>query len=104
MFRLVLVSESVPSATVMSRAAAPTKGASRPVSASAMALSRAACAASSTAAVALAAVADPIAGCDSGNRVSAEPHDHLVSRQTERIGGDLRHRGVSAGADVVCGG
>jgi hypothetical protein len=35
-----------------------------------MALSRAACAASSTAAVALAAVADPMAGCDSGSRVS----------------------------------
>ena len=42
----------------------------RPVSASSIAFSRAARAASMTAAVALAVVADPMAGCDSGSRVS----------------------------------
>src|SRR6516164_3327799 len=40
-----------------------------------------------TAAVALAAVADPMVGC-----------------QTERVGGDLRHHRVGAGAGVVRGG
>ena len=40
------------------------------MSASAIAFSRAARAASMTAAVALETVADPMAGCDSGNRVS----------------------------------
>ena len=45
-----------------------------------------------------------MAGCDSGNRVSPRRTVTLVRRQAERVGGDLRHHRVGAGADVVRGG
>jgi hypothetical protein len=62
MFKFLRASESLPSVTNTSEAAASAKGASLPVNASAIALSRAAFAASMTEAPALAIVVEPMAG------------------------------------------